>query len=178
MGVNRFQLVVADHRPPTEIKELADLGRALGTAEAGLIGVGEAGEGTVAQLDDHEVEHGDILGHDTPAARLAAALALAASVTLETRRLLGHEKKHARCGEHTLLHAETLLVVAAHDFEDVPLELIAETLALDLRGDALVVEDAKLGVVGDLHLLLATRGGVGNVELHDDDDDDGLCCGG
>ena len=68
----------------TEIKKLADLGRALGTAEAGLIGVGEAREGTVAKLDDHEVEHGDVLGHDTPAARLAAALALAAPVTLET----------------------------------------------------------------------------------------------
>ena len=68
-----------------------------------------------------------------------------------------------------MLHAKTLLVVAAHDFEDVPLELVTETLALDLRGDALVVENAKLGLVGDLHLLLATRGGVGNVELHDDD---------
>lgn len=41
---------------------------------------------------------------------------------------------------NTLLHRETLLVVTSRDTEDVSLEVIAKTVALDLVGDTLVKE--------------------------------------
>jgi hypothetical protein len=53
------------------------------------------------------------------------------------------------------------------------LELIAQHLAVDLGGDALVVEVAQLRLVIDLKLLLAARRRVRDVELHLA----GLACG-
>lgn len=47
------------------------------------------------------------------------------------------------------------------------LELVAQGLAIDLGRHALIVESAQLGVVINLQLLLAPRGGVCDVELHD-----------
>ncbi len=46
------------------------------------------------------------------------------------------------------------------------LELITQDLAIDLSGDALVVEVAQLGLVVDLNLLLAARRRVCDVQLH------------
>eukprot|EP00982_Pelagococcus_subviridis_P015057 31376-Pelagococcus_subviridis.AAC.16 len=145
-------------------EQLANLRRALGPAKTRLFVVRETGKRAGALLDDHEVEHGDVLGHDAAADSLTPALTLPAAVTQEPGRALLHEEEHALRGEDTLLHAEPLLVVAAHDLEDVPFELLAEALAVDLRGDALVVKDAQLAVIVDFNLLLAVdskRGGGG-----------------
>ena len=147
-----------------EGEQLANLRRALGPAKTRLFVVRETGKRAGALLDDHEVEHGDVLGHDAAADSLTPALTLPAAVTQEPGRALLHEEEHALRGEDTLLHAEPLLVVAAHDLEDVPFELLAEALAVDLRGDALVVKDAQLAVIVDFNLLLAVdskRGGGG-----------------
>lgn len=46
------------------------------------------------------------------------------------------------------------------------LEFLAKALAIDLSGEALVVESAQLAVIVDLQLLLRPRGGVRNVQLH------------
>jgi hypothetical protein len=50
--------------------------------------------------------------------------------------------------------------MAAGDLEHVALELLAQHLAIDLGGDALVVEGTELGLVVNLQLLVAPRGGV------------------
>ena len=114
----------------------------------------------------------------------------AATVAPEALLAGAHEQAHALVGQHTLLHAESLLIVSTHDLEDVALrsrdgacqdvravseralctrtylELITQDLALDLGGDTLVIEVAQLGVVIDLQFLLAARGRVRDVELH------------
>ena len=54
---------------------------------------------------------------------------------------VGEEETDTVGEEDTLLHGETLLVVAASNAEDVALPLIAEGVAGDLLGDPLVVED-------------------------------------
>jgi len=55
----------------------------------------------------------------------------------------------------TLLHRETLLVVAAGDLEDVALELIANGVARNLCTHSLVDEDTELSLIFDLDQLLA-----------------------
>lgn len=65
--------------------------------------------------------------------------------------------------EDTLLHGETLLVVAAGNAQHVPLPLIAKRVGLHLLSHALLIEDAGLLLVIKLKELLAPRGGVGNV---------------
>eukprot|EP00955_Chlamydomonas_euryale_P035531 350149-Chlamydomonas_euryale.AAC.22 len=58
------------------------------------------------------------------------------------------------------VHGCNALCMQAH------LELVAENLAINLRGNSLVVKVAQLGLVIDLKLFLAARRGVGDVELH------------
>jgi hypothetical protein len=66
----------------------------------------------------------------------------------------------------TLLHRETLLVVASGDLEDVALELVADAVARDFVTHAAVHEDAELALIFDLDQLLGAIVGVGDVELH------------
>ena len=65
-----------------------------------------------------------------------------------------------------LLHRETLLVVAAGDFEDVAFELGGDAVAGDFLAHALVHEAAEFAVVFDLDELLGAVGRVGDVEFH------------
>lgn len=51
----------------------------------------------------------------------ATSLTLPAAVAAEALVARGHQQAHAQVGQHTLLHGETLLVLAAHDLEDVAL---------------------------------------------------------
>jgi len=57
---------------------------------------------------------------------------------------LGQQEADTGGEEDTLLHGETLLVVASGDTENVALELVAESVDGDLSGDALVVKDATI----------------------------------
>ena len=75
-------------------------------------------------LHNDEVEHGEVGRHDAAAHRLAPALALATAETAEARVARGHQQLHAAGHQHSLLHAKALLVLAAHDLEDVPLVLL------------------------------------------------------
>ena len=65
-----------------------------------------------------------------------------------------------------LLHRETLLVVAAGDFEDVAFEFGGDAVARDLLAHAFVHEAAEFAVVFDFDEFLGAIGRVGNVELH------------
>lgn len=75
-------------------------------------------------LHDDKVEHREVGGNDAAADGLAAALALAAAEAAEARVAGGHQQLHAAGHQHSLLHAEALLVLPAHDLEDVPLVLL------------------------------------------------------
>lgn len=67
---------------------------------------------------------------------------------------------------NSLLHGETLLVIAAGDFEDVSLEFVANTVAWDFGAHAAVHEDAEFALIFDFDQLLRAVGRVGDVQLH------------
>lgn len=93
--------------------------------------VGQAGDVGLALLDDAEGQDREIGGDDAAADGLAAALAGAAG--LVARVAVGEEEADAVGVHDTLLHGETLLVVATGDAEDVALPLVAERLGRDLN---------------------------------------------
>jgi len=64
---------------------------------------------------------------------------------------LAEEELDTLGSEDTLLHGETLLVVATGDLEDVALELLADAVTSNLVGDALVHEDGAAGGRGKLN---------------------------
>lgn len=88
--------------------------------------VGQAGDVVVALLDDGEGENGKVHADDAAADRLSLALTGAAGAV--ARVAFGKEESDTGRVHDTLLHRETLLVVAAGDAEDVALELIANVV--------------------------------------------------
>jgi hypothetical protein len=83
---------------------------------------------------------------------------------------VGEEEAHTGRVHDTLLHGETLLVVAAGDLEDVALELVANGVARDFLTHAAVHEDAELALILNIDELLRAIGGEGDVQLHLVDD--------
>ena len=57
---------------------------------------------------------------------------------------LGQQETNTVREQDTLLHGETLLVVASSDAEDIALELIAKGVTRDFGRDTLVIEDATI----------------------------------
>jgi hypothetical protein len=85
--------------------------RALGAQTAGSGGVGQAGDLSLTLLHDGEVEDAHQVVNN--AATDALALALAGHAGAVALGALLQEQAHALVGQHTLSHAEALLVVAA-----------------------------------------------------------------
>jgi len=135
----------------------------LGAQPAGHLRVREALDLGVTLLGDDEVKDGEV-GADN-AATDRFALALAALALAVAREALGEEEPHAGVGEHTLLHREALLIVAARDAEKVAGKLLAKGGAVNLLRDAHVVERAELALIVDVDVLLVARGRVRDVEL-------------
>lgn len=106
-----------------ETKEAADLGGTLGTQSLGVYGVRETRQVPLALLDDAESEHGKVHANDASAHTLPLALAGATGSVAGVA--FGEEQSDTGRVHDTLLHRETLLVVAAGDSEDVALELVA-----------------------------------------------------
>lgn len=167
-----------------EAEEPLDLGRALGAETLGVNDVGQAGDLALALLDDAEGDDGEVGGDDAAADGLAAALTRAASAV--ARVALGEEEADTVGVHDTLLHGETLLVVATGDAEDVALPLVAERVGGDLSAHlffssvsrvsgvgefgvggthALVHEDGELALILNVNELLAAVGRVGDVQL-------------
>lgn len=113
-----------------EAEELSDLGGALGAEALGVDNVGQAGDVVLADLDDRECEDGEVLGDDATADGLSPALAGAAGSV--ARVAFGEEESDSGRVHDTLLHRETLLVVAAGDADDVALPLVAQAVCGDL----------------------------------------------
>ena len=112
-----------------EAEESADLGGSLGTEALGVDDVGQAGDVGLALLDDGEGENGEVHADDATTDGLAATLTAAAGSVAGVA--VGEEESDTGRVHDTLLHGETLLVVAAGDLEDVTLELIAEVVTGD-----------------------------------------------
>ena len=112
-----------------EAEELADLGGALGPEALGVDDVGEAGDVLLASLDDGEGEDGEVLADDATADRLPLALAGAARPVAGVA--VGKEESDTSRVQDTLLHRETLLVVATGDTDNVALPLVAQTVGRD-----------------------------------------------
>lgn len=113
-----------------EAEEPADLGGALGTEALGVDDVGEAGDVGLANLHDGESEDGEVGSDDAAADRLALALTAAAGAVAGVA--VGEEEADTGRVHDTLLHRETLLVVAAGDADDVALPLVAQAVGGDL----------------------------------------------
>jgi len=147
-----------------QVKQLLDLGGALGTQTAGLDGVGKPGDLSFAFLDNDKVAHRQV-GADNASANGLTLAGTGAALT-EARGSLSDQQANTVVAENTLLHGETLLVVTARDAEDVALEVVAQNGTLDFMRHTLVVQVTKLGVIVNLNRLLAAGGWEGNIELH------------
>lgn len=113
-----------------EAEELADLGGTLGAETLGVDDVGETGELLLALLDNGQSEDGEVHGDNAAADGLTLALTGAAG-TVAGVTVRKQEADTGRVHD-TLLHGETLLVVASSDPEDVSLPLVTEGVGGDL----------------------------------------------
>lgn len=147
-----------------ETKEAADLGGTLGAQALGVNGVGDTGDVVVALLDDAESKDREI--HSDDAATNGLPLALSSAAGTVAGMALGQKKGHTSRMHNTLLHGETLLVVASGDLEDVALELITNRVSWDFLTHAAVHEDTELALIFDFNQLLRAVGGKRDVQLH------------
>lgn len=66
----------------------------------------------------------------------------------------------------TLLHRESLLVVASSDTENIAFEFWADGISRDFLAHAAVHKDAELALIVNFDEFLSAIGGIGDVELH------------
>jgi len=159
-----------------ETEEAADLARTLGPKALRVNGIRHARDIVVALLDNGKSQYGQVHGNNASANRLP--LPLASSSRAVAAVALGQQQTHTRRVHDTLLHRETLLVIAAGDLEDVALEFVADAVARDFLTHAAVHEHAKLALIFDVNQLLRAVGRVGDVELHLDGVVSRCGCGG
>lgn len=147
-----------------ETEEAADLGGTLGAETLGVDNVGKAGDVVLTLLDNSEGKDGQVHGNDAAADGLALALTGTAGAVA---RVAVSEEETDTSGVHdTLLHGETLLVVATGDLEDVALPLVTDGVTGNLLAHAAVHEDTETALILNLDELLRAVGGVRNVKLH------------
>jgi len=145
-------------------KELADLGSTLGTKTLWVNDIGDTGDIIVSLLDDGESQNGKIHSDDATTNRLA--LAFTSATRTIARVTFGEEKADTSRMHNTLLHGETLLVVASSDLENVTLELVANRITRHFSTHSLVHKHTQLSLIFNLNQLLAAIGRERDVELH------------
>jgi len=139
-----------------ETEELSDLRGTLGTKALGVHDISDTGNVVVALLDNGESQHGQIHSYNAATDRLALALTSTARAVAGVT--FGEEKSNTGWVHNSLLHWETLLVVATSNLEDVSLEFIANRISRNFSTHTLVHENAQLALVFDLYQLLAAIG--------------------
>jgi len=146
-----------------ETEELSDLCSALWTQTLGVNDVGDTGDIVLSLLDDGEGQDGKIHSDD------AATDGLALSLSGTTRTIAGvtFRKKEANTGRvhDSLLHWETLLVVATSDLENVTLELITNRVTRNLSTHSLIHKNAQLALIFNLNQLLTAIGRLPQVSI-------------
>jgi len=110
--------------------------------------ISEAWNSSITSLDDGESEDRQV--HADNAATDRLSLTLTSSAWAVAGVAVGEQESDTGWVKDTLLHWETLLVVAAGDFEDVALEFVANAVAGDLSAHLLVHEDAELALIVDV----------------------------
>ena len=118
--------------------------------------ISDAWDLVVTLLDDGESEDGQVHGDDASTDGLA--LALTGTAGTVTGVTVGEEKADTGWVHDSLLHWETLLVVASGDLEDVSLELVSNAVTWDLGAHSLVHEDTELTLIFDFDKLLTAIG--------------------
>ena len=127
-------------------------------------GVGETWNLLLALLGNGQSKDGQIHADDATTDRLPLALTGAARAVAG---VAGTEEEPDTGWVHdTLLHGETLLVVATSNPEDVSLPLVTDTVTRHLLTHATIHEDAETALIVDFDELLGAVGWVGNVQLH------------
>jgi len=109
-----------------ETEELSDLCSTFGTEALRVNNVGDAGDFTVALLDDAECEDGQVHGDD--AATDGFTLALTSAAGSVAGVAIGKEEADTSGVHDSLLHGETLLVITAGDAEDIAFEFVADAV--------------------------------------------------
>jgi len=141
-----------------EAKELADLCSTLGTEALGGNGVGDTGDFGISLLDDAKGENGKI--HSDNAATNGFTLAFTGTAGSVTGVTFREEETDTGWVHDSLLHWETLLIVATSDLEDVALELITDRITGDFLAHSLVYEDSEFALIFDLDEFLGPIGRV------------------
>ena len=147
-----------------QAKELANLRRPLGPQPLRQHLIRQSRNLLLPLLHHTQRQHRQVHRHNTTPHALPLPLARPSGPIAAVAR--AQQEADARRVHDALLHGETLLVVAAGDFEHVAFELRGDAVAGDLLAHALVHEAAEFAVVFDFDELLGAIGGVGDVELH------------
>jgi len=119
-----------------ETEELSNLRSTLGTKTLWVNDVGDTRDIVVSLLNDGESKNGKIHSNDATTNRLA--LAFTGTTRAVAGVTIGKEKSDTSGMHDTLLHRETLLVVATSDLENVALELVTNGIARNLSTHSLV----------------------------------------
>jgi len=146
-----------------EGEHLNDVVLSLGGTHVGLVNVGAAVDLRLSLLDNLEVDGANIGSDD--ASSDSASSALTDSSGLVESTLLSEEDSGSAVDKDTLLHGETLLVVATVDSENVALKVISQNVAVDFLTHTSVEEGADVFFIINFNFLLTTGGGVRNVKL-------------
>jgi len=141
-----------------EAEELADLRSTLGTKTLSCNSIGDTWDSGITLLDDAEGEDGEV--HCDDASTDGFTLAFTGTTWAVAGVAIGKEEADTGWVHDSLLHWETLLVVATSDFEDVALEFITDRITWDFCAHALLHEDSQLTLIFDFNELLRSIRGV------------------
>lgn len=146
-------------------KGLDNVTTTLGAETVGTIDVSDTIELLLTLLDNTQEDSSQVRVDNATAYRLS--LAVTVTLGVETSSVFLEKDACAVVDQDTLLHLETLLVVATSDSENVALVgLIVHQLAGDLATHTFVVEGTDEFFIINFNFLLSARGGVRNVESH------------
>jgi len=118
----------------------------------------------LALLHNHQRQHGNIGPNDATPDRLALTLTSATGTVAGVA--VGEEEFDTGREENALFHGETLLVIAACNPEDVTFPFVTQSVARDLLGYFLFVEDSVSLLIINVDEFLCPSCGVRDVDLH------------
>lgn len=150
MGTHIIILGETEHPP--------DLAGPLGSQSLWLNLVGQTLNVGITLLDNAESQNSQV--HTNNASTDTLPLALTSSSGPVAAVAVGEEKSDTGWVHDTLLHGESLLVVATSDAENVALEFVTDRVTGDFVAHAALHEDTKTALIVDLDHLLGAIGGV------------------
>ena len=148
-----------------QVEELSNLGGSLWTKGSWVAGIGDAREFLLTLLDNDQVKDGQVGTDDATSDGLSSSLTVSTSPLLVTSVASSQEKSGSGVDQDTLLHWETLSVLAAGNLEDVSLEFVTDRVTADFLGHSLVEETSQLVFIIDFDGLGATSNWVRNQKL-------------